>query len=249
MPLIVTYGIRGGSGASFIASQLAIGLNALGINTTLTSGCPLQSIGLHFGVELSRELPELFYGDHIQQAATLQGKVGLYDIAGALDQPNFVNFLLRSGFGDAGDQVLIIDLPLHRVQGLTALMDAACLHICTITPSPEGIATLPAVYAQALTNHPEKTRYILNMIDESRRLSRQITKFLEEMLGDRILAKVRRDEAVVEALSMRQMLARHAPQSGALADVRAMSHRVGALLTGLLDGGHAPHAGDDAWHD
>jgi nitrogenase subunit NifH len=67
---------------------------------------------------------------------------------------------------------------------------------------------------------------VLNQIDDTRRLSRHSKVFLSELFGARLIATVRRDEAVNEALASFQSIVRYAPHSVVLPDLRAMAAAV-----------------------
>jgi hypothetical protein len=70
----------------------------------------------------------------------------------------------------------------------------------------------------------------MSMVEDTRRFARHSVGFLRELLGDRLLGQVRRDEAVIEAGAMLQPLGRYAPHSAALADTIGLGETVAALL-------------------
>ena len=60
---------------------------------------------------------------------------------------------------------------------------------------------------------------------------------MRELAGQRLVGRIRSDEAVPEAMAMLQPLSRYAPASAALSDVRAIS---GKLVDAL-------HSTDPVW--
>ena len=63
---------------------------------------------------------------------------------------------------------------------------------------------------------------MLNHLDDTHRLSRHTHIFLRELFGSKLLGTIRRDEAVNEASAMFEPLARFAPASVALNDLRRL---------------------------
>jgi len=228
MALILFHSPKGGVGTTFLAAQLAMHLAARGHQVTAIDFTHQDSLKLHFGMLPSQPLADmaLTAGDAmvVNGVELLTG----YELA---QQPKFREILARDGTGLFNpDHVTIVDVASGD-RPLKALLHARCdLHICPMVPLAAALATLPSVVPGTPTTALTKTAFVLNALDDSRRLSRHSHKFVRELLGKAMLCTVRRDEAVNEALAMFEPIAKFAPSSVTLPDLDRFASAVEVRL-------------------
>jgi len=139
---------------------------------------------------------------------------GALDVLDALDDPHWLADELAS-LALQGDCRVLLDTPLHgreRAQALTAANHV----LVVLPPEPLSCGLIEEFEAELLSYgiRPDRLLYVLNRFDPVRQLDRDVELLLREMLAERLAPlPVHRDEAVREALAMRQQLADYAPQS------------------------------------
>jgi hypothetical protein len=179
---------------------------------------------MHFGLDPALRLPPM---EASAEATVLAGGVSLYCEPDAANDADFLPRIEDAGYlAIGGDRTLVIDVPSGQHALARKLKRHAAVHVCPLTPSPDCLALLP----QLLEEAGERTAYVFGKLDETRRLGRHVAAFAREVLGERLIAKIRNDQAVPEALAMLQTLARYAPASAALADIRHVAMAVAAIL-------------------
>lgn len=240
MPLVLCHSPKGGVGTTFLAAHLAMGLAELdgdrdadqaGVHASDVALMTLSAhdlTPLHFGLGPAQRLPSLA---EPAEAAVLASGIGLFCEPAALDDADFLPRLEDAGYLAVGsDRTLVIDVPTGQNRFARKLMAHAALHVCPLTASPDCLALLPQLLDQAGDFGPRRTAYVFGKLNETRRLARHVAAFAHEVLGERLIAKIRSDEAVPEALAMLQPLSRYAPASAALADARLAARCVGTIL-------------------
>jgi hypothetical protein len=171
------------------------------------------TLQLHFGIGPNETLPALDAPADEAASASVQG-VALRSAAAMVRQPDFAEALASGEIGFGGEQVFVADIASGDRHLRDLLLPYAMLEICPLTATAECLMMLPAVNDGGLA----KTCFVMSMVEDTRRFARHSVGFLRELLGDRLLGQVRRDEAVIEAGAMLQPLGRYAPHSAALAD-------------------------------
>jgi len=234
MPLILCHSPKGGASTTFTASHLAIGLSGMdgsdgiGGDITLLTLSQSDMTPLHFGLPPAQRLPA--FGAAIEAAVLVSG-ISLRCEPFAAQDPDFLGRLDDGGFLAADSaRTLVIDVPAGEPALASRLMPHAAVHICPLTASPDCLALLPQLLEQDEATEGSGTAYVIGKLDETRRLARHVAAFMREVLGDKIIAKIRQDQSVPEALAMLQPLSRYAPASAALADVRQMADVVRGML-------------------
>ncbi|MFZ3483712.1 cellulose synthase operon protein YhjQ/BcsQ [Sphingomonas sp. 3-13AW] len=233
MTLILMRSPKGGVGTTFLTARLAIALADQGHEVCAVDCTAQESLKLFFGLAPSQTLemldaeatPDAIAGVEVFQAYPEQ------DVDGVAEQ-----LLARTGSG----QICLVDLGTGGAQLRDRLMPHAALEICTLAPSPVALATLTKVDASASVLSLTRTAFVLNMMDDRRRLSNDIHKLVRTLLGDQLLGTVRRDEAVMEALAAMKPLSTFAPASAALTDVQKLAEVVIARC-GRGASGHVQH--------
>jgi len=220
MAVIVCHGLKGGAGITFVAAHLAMALSEAGAEVTVLTVAKRDTMPLHFGLQPALTLPSLFAP---AEDAVLAAGINLRSHLKATEDPDFVPTLLDMGYLDPGqDRVMVIDVPAHEFAFARRVIPHASANLCVLNAAPDTLALLPQVLGEASAENIARTTFAINALDETRRLSRHAAAFIRELVGPRLLGRVRLDESVPEAMAMLQPLARYAPSSAALADVRAI---------------------------
>ena len=231
MALIVCHGPKGGSGTTFISAHLAIGLAEAGADVTVLTIAARDTMPLHFGLPPSLAVPSLTAPSEDGVDA---GGVDLRQYRDAAEDPDFVPMLRELGYLDQGrERVMVIDVPAGEHRFAQRLVPNACAHVCPIHAQPDTLALLPQVFEDAGEASLAQTAIVINALDETRRLSRHGAAFIRELVENRLVGRVRLDESVPEAIAMLQPLARYAPASAALADVRKVAAAIVPTIEGL----------------
>lgn len=217
MPLLLCHSPKGGVGTSFIAAQLAIMLAGRGHEVTALDFTYQDALKLNFGLLPSQSLPDM--ASQAGEATVVSGVelLSAYELGRT---PGFRNRLNGAGPSPfAGERFYIADVAAGDRDMKELLLPHALLHICTLNPRPGSLATLPKIQPGIATVDLPRTLFVLNLLDDTQRLSRHSHIFLRELVGDRLIGTVRRDEAVNEAAAMFEPIARFAPTSVVLADL------------------------------
>ncbi|MFC0205122.1 cellulose synthase operon protein YhjQ/BcsQ [Novosphingobium soli] len=240
MPVIVCHSVKGGAGTTFMAAHMAMSLSEAGANVTVLSVAPRDTLPMHFGLQPALTLPSLFAP---AEDAVLVSGIDLRSFVRAPEDPDFIPTLRDMGYLDAGpDRVLVIDIPAADYTFARRVIPHASGLVAVLNAAPDTLALMPQVLGEASPENIAATTFVINALDETRRLSRHAAAFIRELVGPRLLGRVRLDEAVPEAIAMLQPLARYAPSSAALADVRA----IGAALLPLLENPGRPWMARDS---
>lgn len=224
MAVILCHSPKGGTGTTFLAAQLALAFADRNRDVTVISTAMNDSLPLHLALPPAVTLPDLEV--QAEDAVTVQG-IDLRNCARAPRDPDFVPMLQDAGLlSPASERVLIIDVPSGERGLAQRLLPFASLHLCALTPAPDCVALLPQFHEELGEGALDQTLFVVNCLDETRRLARHTTAFLRELFGANLIGRVRQDESVVEALAMLQTLGRYAPSSAALADVTEIAEQV-----------------------
>lgn len=235
MALVVCHSPKGGTGTTFVAAHLAMGLAERGADVTLLTVNPADTMALHFGVDPATQLPSL------DGQALVVSTVSLRSHVGADTDPSFVRTLSELAFlNPRSERCLVVDVPSGCSEFAKTLQGHAAAVVCPLSVAPDCIALLPALIEQIGADQLARTFFAINGLDETRRLARHGSTFLGELLGARLIARIRRDEAVPEAIAMLQPLARYAPSSIALADVKAIANEVYGAIAPRADAAGSP---------
>lgn len=221
MALVLCYSPKGGTGTTFVASQIAMGLAEKGADVTVLTTATFDPLPLQFALPPATRLPSLLAP---ADQAVVVGGIDLRKMERAEFDPDFPAMLHDGGFLEPGlDRVLVMDVPAGQVRFAASLMDAAHLHVCTLQSSPECLSLVPRLIDGEDGLWSSRSMIVVNGIDETRRLARHAMAFVRELAGARLMGRIRQDEAVLEASGMLQSLARYAPASAALADGQALA--------------------------
>ena len=234
MPLVLCHSPKGGVGTTFLAAHLALGLTEVDGNGGLAGDVALMTLSprdltpLHFGLGPAQRLPSMAQP---AEARVMVSGISLYCEPHALADADFLPRIEDAGYlAVDSDRTLVIDVPAGDRTLARRLMPLAAVHVCPLTASPDCLALLPELLDDANDAGAARTAFVFGKLDETRRLARHVAAFAREVLGDRLIAKIRNDQSVPEALAMLQLLSRYAPASAALADAQLVAQAVGTML-------------------
>lgn len=126
-----------------------------------------------------------------------------------IDTPPGSSIYLRQALSVANEAVVV------------SLADAASY---TALPRIEGLIQAYTAGRKSFMG----TTYLINQVDEARKLSRDITCILQELLGKKVLGLVHHDPSIGDALAYNRNILEYDPQSVASGDILDCS---GALVT------------------
>jgi chromosome partitioning protein len=223
MPLMLIQGLRGGVGTTSLVANLAIGLAQTGLRVAVLDMAARSTMALHFGLEPTYRLPAFDAED--TKDLVIHG-VTLRDAYTIADRGDLTYGLASGEITFAEDMLFIADVGSADMTLFEQLRPYAALDMLILAPSGECLAGLP----EALDAAGPNTRFVLNKADDTRKLARHTAVFVHELLGDKLLATIRSDEAVVESAAMIHPLGRHAPVSAALQDISGLCGSIAELV-------------------
>jgi len=224
MPLIVNHSPKGGAGTTFLTAQLAMHLAERGHEVTAVDLTCQDSLKIHFGMLPSQTVAGMALDDGDTMVVHGVELLNGHDLT---HEKRFLEMLASEEHGLFDpSRITILDVASGD-RALKALLLRHCdLHICPLMPFAASLATLPQVEPGTATCDLEKTGFVLNQIDDTRRLSRHTHNFMRELLGDKLLGTVRRDEAINEAQAMFEPIAKFAPWSVVRIDLDRLTDAV-----------------------
>lgn len=237
--LVVVHSPKGGVGSTAMCAHIAMQLSVLGHQVTAVDGTWQDTLKLYFGLLPDQELVEMT--NPLGDAMVVSG-VDIMNGFALLHSPAFLK-QLENGHADVfdGNRITVLDIASDDRALKQALMPYVDLHLCTLMPRADSLAMLPMVEPGTPTVSLPKTAFILNQLDDRKRLSRHTSSFITTLLGDELIGSVRYDEAVNEAVAMFEPLTKFAPLSVFLPDMQKLAIAIEARL-GLVPQGEATHA-------
>ena len=257
--------MKGGTGKTTVAANLgALLTQDRDSNVLLVDFDPRNQIGLHFGMSMT-DLGGL-------AQATLSGGGWAQALHYRLDRAPFLPFghieeeqriqleallrerplLLPERLADPAlrefDFALIDTAPGPSAY-LSHVLPHADLIVVVLLADAASFATLPSLQAALLKHRPHKPNYqgvhfLINGMDESKKLSRDIHGAVSGQFGSAVLPFViHHDQAVKEALAFQRPLVDQGPSSQAAADFRQLAVWVREELA-KLSGAPVPGRGE-----
>jgi cellulose biosynthesis protein BcsQ len=138
--------------------------------------------------------------------------------------------------------VVVIDTPPGPSVFLDQTRPFSTLDIVVLQADATSVSLLSTVESQSFLGRvPEgssrQVRYVFNLVDMRRKLTRDVTALLRRRLGQAMLGIVNYDDSFGEAVAHQQLVIDRAPTSKAAADVRGLAAAVqGLLLDGMEPG-------------
>lgn len=256
MPLVCVCSPKGGVGKTTVAANLAWALAGSGLKVLAVDFDVQNALRLHFGVPMAdrrgfvaQATTVSDWGQFILKAhsnlfvlpygETTQEQRAAFEQAMSSDE-HFIQRGLNSVLSYP-DMVVIADFPPGPVPALKATRELADMHIVVMMADTASLSLLPQMEEHQFLGSPLNTRdqeyYVVNQSDMRRTLSRDVTLFFEQRLGDKLLGTIHRDECVAEANASQQSIHQFSPVSAAAFDIDLISKKVSAILKVSVGGG------------
>ncbi|HEY0209463.1 cellulose biosynthesis protein BcsQ [Acerihabitans sp.] len=249
MPLVCVCSPKGGVGKTTVSANLAYALARSGSKVLVIDFDVQNALRLHFGVPISDTR------GYVAQATTavdwsqfiLKADANLFVLPyGEVEEEQRLafetavsrdpHFLLRglSTVLNYPGLVVIADFPPGPVAALKAVQSFADLHIVVMLADTASLSLLPQMENHKFLGAPMNSRlgeyYVVNQSDMRRNLSRDVSQFFEQRLGDRLLGIIHRDECVPEANASQRSIIEFSPVSAAAFDIELISKKVAAIV-------------------
>jgi cellulose synthase operon protein YhjQ len=253
MKVVSIVSMKGGVGKTSIVAGLATALSKkAGVSSAVAIDLdPQNALQWHFG-RASHDIPGLCTQAMQHQSlnsiafksdlgvtcvpygcADEEGRLGFESLLGK--QSDWLQTHMQSLALDE-DSIVLIDTPPGPSPYLPQALTCAHLAIVILLPDAASFGTVPAMETyldEMIPINPNlRSLYLLNQVEESNLLGRDMGRALALHLGERLIpVTVKADEALREALVMQQTVLAYDPHGQA-------SHDLNALATWLLDSIH-----------
>jgi chromosome partitioning protein len=244
MKVIAVVSAKGGVGKTTLAANLASVLANSGRRVIALDLDPQNALRLHFGVPLDSidGLSRATLSGNPWQTVMYDGIDGVTVLPyGALleddrrrfeahiDQhPQWLAQSLQNLRLDPSD-IVIVDTPPGSSTYVRTALSAANFALNVVLADAASYAAIPLMERLIETYAAPRAEfggvgYVVNQIDQSRQLTKDVLKVLRQMLGNKVFPGViHLDEGVSEALACDTTLIHYDPLSQAAADFRACS--------------------------
>ncbi|WCT73309.1 cellulose synthase operon protein YhjQ/BcsQ [Sphingomonas naphthae] len=237
MPLLILHSPKGGVGTTTLAANLAAWIARSGRQVLAVDFSPFDNLALH----LRREAPTAPPAEHRAwsgeegvdaPAAPRRAEVALAQRAEGYGTEQLIQEIERALAGDPAKQPLVIaDIPSGDQAVVDRLAGRAFIHLCVLAADAGSAALLPMLMNEPpVSATAPRLHYVLNRMDDRRAVAAQFERLLRSAAGDDLVAVIRADEAVNEALAALTPVFDYAPASVAAADIAALADRVAASL-------------------
>ncbi|PIJ50743.1 cellulose synthase operon protein YhjQ [Erwinia sp. OLTSP20] len=249
MPLVCICSPKGGVGKTTLTANLAFSLARSGIKVLAIDFDVQNALRLHFGVPLTDGRGYVAQSAHSadwsQSVLTTGSNIFVLPYGDATEEQRIAfehnlmhdpQFLLRglNTLLNYPGLVIIADFPPGPGPALKAASALADLHLITLLADTASVSLLPQIENQRLTGSTLNQRlgyyFLLNQSDNRRNISRDVTAFMEQRLGERLLGVIHRDESVAEANASQQSIFDFSPVSAAAFDIELIGKKVASLL-------------------
>jgi cellulose synthase operon protein YhjQ len=243
---IAVISLRGGSGRTTVAANLAATLSQQGRRALAVDADPQNALQLHFGVDpseglglshkgvLSRDVAQFLVRFRGGAGCIPFGRLTAHEAVGLELATSLEPDWLRARLDDLVPpeaEVVVLDTPAAPspwTEQALAMSDAT---LVLLRPDAASYATLPAVEdlldASVVGDARANARYLVNGYDERRELDRDVLAALRGQLSGRALPFfVHADDVVAEALARRRLLTVDGGASQAVADLRVLAEWV-----------------------
>ncbi len=224
MKVIAVVSAKGGVGKTTLCANLCIALRLQGRAVLGVDLDPQNALRFHLGLDIqdirgsSRATLE---GSDLRTAciAGNQGVVVLpygavneddrHDFEALLDrEPDWLSRGLRD-LGLADGTLVVLDTPPGPSVYMKQALRAADLVLIASLPDAASYATMPIMeglietYCEGRPGFIESA-YVINQVNRSRQLAKDVTQVLLAHLGDRVVGLIHQDQSVTEALACNQ---------------------------------------------
>lgn len=255
MPAICFRSPKGGVGKTTLSVNVAGALARSGVRVLIVDLDVQNSLRLHAGIHLrdgrgwascllnQRPVREgvhpgggnLFVLPFGQVTPEGLGSVSLYLSQNGHWLQEALAPFVESGFvivfDTAPGPLLLVDLALAQ----------SALEIVVLQADATSLSLLPGIEEQHAAEQARGVtrdlRYVFNMIDLRRRMTRDLVRLTHQKLGDAVLGLVHYDDSFGDAVAHQQLVFERAPASKAARDVLHLAARVEGLLSGHREPG------------
>ena len=243
---------KGGVGKTSLSANIAGVLARTGRRVLVIDFDVQNSLRLHFGVQLGDDRGWarcLVQGRSIREGVVASGSNLLVLPFGGTNSSELhaiSQHLARNGrwlsdtiapFVERGF-VVVVDTPPGPTVFLEQTRPVSALDIVILQADATSVSLLPTVEAQNFLGPPPEggsrlVRYVFNLVDLRRRLTRDVVTLLRHRLGKTMLGIVNYDDNFGDAVAHQQLVIDRAPMSKAASDVRGVSASIRELLPSL----------------
>lgn len=249
MPLVCVCSPKGGVGKTTLAANLAWALARAGSKVLAIDFDVQNALRLHFGVPLNDGRGFVArseeQADWSQSILTTGGNIFVLPY-GDVTEPQRERFeenlakdphFLRRGLDTVLNYpglVIVADFPPGPGPALKAMSALAQMHLVVMLADTASVSLLPQIENNRMIGQPLNNQlghyFVLNQSDNRRNISRDVTAFMQQRLGDSLLGVVHRDESVAEANASQQSVYDFSPASAAAFDIELIGKRVANIL-------------------
>lgn len=127
--------------------------------------------------------------------------------------------------------VVILDTPPGPSVYLQQALTVANLALVVTLSDAASYATLPMIDNLIQTYTAERSEfigaaYVINQVDSSRQLNKDVTLIMRNILGKRLIGLIHRDQSIAEALAYNQSVLDYDPSGRGCLDIQAVSMAV-----------------------
>ncbi|MGI4813206.1 MAG: cellulose biosynthesis protein BcsQ [Janthinobacterium lividum] len=253
MNIVAVVSAKGGVGKTTVAANLAAAVVAAGRRVTVIDLDPQNALRLHFGMPPERieGTSRATLGGAPWSSVVYAGRGGVsvlpYGAVNETDRHSFEQHLdthpdwlhsnLRS-LDPASTELVIIDTPPGPSVYLRQALSTAHFALTVVLADAASYATIPMMEGLLGTYCAERAdfvgvAYVMNQVDQSRQLGRDVVKVLRNTLGSRVFpGLIHQDQAVGEALACDQTVLEYDALCQATQDFKACAQWVMNALDG-----------------
>jgi cellulose synthase operon protein YhjQ len=242
MKVVSVVSAKGGVGKTTLAANLAAALAASGRRVVAVDFDPQNGLRLHFGVPVDsvEGLARSALAGAPWSSATVVGvddmNVLAFGVLGVEEQHNFERHLdsnpqwFSQGIEAlplGADDIVVVDTPPGSTPYTRAALAAAHFALHVVFADAACYAAIPQMQRLIDTYAAPRPEfigegYVINQVDTSRQLNKDVVRVQRDMLGDRMFSGVIHvDEAVCESLACNTTVLRYDALCQAATDLRA----------------------------
>ncbi|KAF1021386.1 MAG: Cellulose biosynthesis protein BcsQ [Paracidovorax wautersii] len=253
MKAVAVVSPKGGVGKTTVTVNLAVALRQAGHAVLVVDLDPQSALRLHFNLDLTQAggLARSTADGTRWREACVMSDAGVAVLPFGEDERDALEARLQhdggwlraqlASMGLAAETVVLIDTPPGASAYLRQALAVAQLALVVTLPDASSYATLPGM--EKLLQHycagrPDflASAYVINQMEATRQLSRDVGELLRAELGARLAGVVHQDAAVGEAVAFRRSLLEYAPDSQACRDLQACALWLDARLRTVAAG-------------
>jgi cellulose biosynthesis protein BcsQ len=227
MSLVTFFSVKGGVGVTSCVANAAVYLARMGLTVTAVDLSGTEQLKVLLGV--APDQPVLGSPRQTVEVGQQHG-IRIASAPSNLSSPeDRVNFLQAiSGVSE----VVVADLSSLDVASYRQIGAHGALNVCLLSADAGSINSLPrAIDEQRVIPN---IRFVINNVDQRRRVAVEAMSLFEAALGSAIIGSVRRDEALNEATASMEPLASFAPTTAAARDLSVLANAINSVLPALL---------------